>query len=217
MNISNQTIIFLVIIGVMIIILILCLYNRTPIQNDGMLNVNELNGENGDEDIFENMQNDNIKKNRVMRGEYKKSNYADGKRGFGGESGKYFDESNNLSYSACDLQGRIEEPTGADEAEGKYASFKGGIKKKMTPEEIFNVDELLPNETVKDWFDPVPEPISVKDRHLINITRPIGVPTSHSKGHISYDMRGDIPNPKNIVPMWGNSSIEPEIYRSGIC
>jgi len=75
-----------------------------------------------------------------------------------------------------------------------------------------------------DWFDVEPIPISVKNRHLINITKPVelivaeasralppvGVATVGSSLGRTYDLRGNPPNPKINTAPWLNSSIEPD-------
>ena len=65
---------------------------------------------------------------------------------------------------------------------------------------------------INDWFDVAPEPISVKNRHLINITKPIGINTIGSSLKIAtHDIRGTPSQPKNIVAPWLLSSIQPDI------
>ena len=64
----------------------------------------------------------------------------------------------------------------------------------------------------------MPEAISVKNRHLINVTRAVGintVGTSHKNG--SYDLRGNPPCPKFVVSPWLQSSIEPDLNIKGLC
>ena len=50
-----------------------------------------------------------------------------------------------------------------------------------TKDHIFDVERYLPREVDDDWFDVQPEKISVKNRHLINITKPIGINTMGTK------------------------------------
>jgi hypothetical protein len=83
--------------------------------------------------------------------------------------------------------------------------------KTKNPEDLFNVTKLLPNETKDDWFEVMPEPISVKNRHLINVTRPVGVNTiGTSLRNASWDIRGSPPCPKFVASPWLQSSIEPD-------
>lgn len=82
-------------------------------------------------------------------------------------------------------------------------------------EDMFDVSNCLPRESNSDWFEVTPEPINVKNKHLINITRPIGINTiGSSYRNPTYDLRGTIPNPKIIKSPWLESSIEPDLYNN---
>lgn len=107
----------------------------------------------------------------------------------------------------------------SDETGGNFAGYaNAGLKKKQSPEELFKVDELLPQEVNKNWFEVMPEPIKVKNRHLINVTRPVGVNTiGTSLKNASYDIRGTPPCPKFVLSPWLQSSIEPDINIKGLC
>lgn len=60
-------------------------------------------------------------------------------------------------------------------------------------EDIFDVDGYFPQEVHKDWFDIAPEHVSVRNRHLINIPKPIGINTiGTSLRNASYDLSGSI-------------------------
>lgn len=75
---------------------------------------------------------------------------------------------------------------------------------------------LLPVEE-KDWFEDV-TPTRIKNRHLINIYRPVGVNTiSTSLKNPSLDIRGNPANPKTVVSPFLNSSIEPDHNLRGLC
>jgi len=88
----------------------------------------------------------------------------------------------------------------------------------MNDEDIFKSEEYLAKETNQNWFEVPPEPISIKNRHLINISRPIGVNTiGNSLRNPSYDLRGSPPNPKFIVSPWMQSTIEPDLNIKGLC
>ena len=148
---------------------------------------------------------------------YKKSSYSGSRRGNLGDSSwdKFFDKHNNLikdsHQSSNDDFGPI------DETSGGFASFKNNNKepcgsgKECSPEDLFNVDKMLPQEVNDDWFDVQPEPVSVKNRHLINTTKPIGVNTiGTSLRNASYDLRSSEACPKFTVSPWLQSSIEPD-------
>lgn len=157
-------------------------------------------------------------RNSANRG-YKKSVYNAGMRGNLGASDwdKYFDYNNSVFENAQNGTNDMFKPV--DETNGSLAIFKTGRNKKATcgsnqdcsPEDLFDVDKYLPQEVNDDWFDVQPEPISVKNRHLINITRPIGINTiATSLRNSSHDIRGTPPVPKHVVSPWLQSSIEPD-------
>lgn len=104
----------------------------------------------------------------------------------------------------------------SDNGNGNYATYNQ-TKTNYTVKELMNADELLPKEE-NDWFDTVPEPIKVKNRHLININRPIGVDTvGSSMKNACRDLRGNILAPKFVVSPFLNSSIEPDVATVGFC
>lgn len=105
----------------------------------------------------------------------------------------------------------------SDNGNGNYASYEQH-KTDYTVKELMDSDKLLPKDEDKDWFDTVPEPIKVKNRHLININRPIGVDTVGSSMKIACrDLRGNIPAPKYVVSPFLNSSVEPDVATVGFC
>lgn len=104
----------------------------------------------------------------------------------------------------------------SDNGDGNYASYNQE-KTDYTVKELMDSDSLLPKEE-NDWFDTVPEPIKVKNRHLININRPIGIDTIGSSMKIACrDIRGNIPAPKFVVSPFLNSSVEPDVATVGFC
>ncbi len=148
-------------------------------------------------------------KNSARNG-YKKSNYRDGERGgvpsldrfF--KEGDQFDGNDNDQYVASDMN------------EGSFASYQSGNGRKMSEEEKFNSTNFLPKERNDDWFEDV-HATSVKNRHLINIYRPVGVNTVVSSGSRNRDIRGSPNNPKTVVSPFLNSSIEPSHDIIGFC
>jgi len=94
----------------------------------------------------------------------------------------------------------------SDEVSDKLAAY---VPKKSD-------EGLLPVEE-KDWFEDV-TPTRIKNRHLINIYRPVGVNTiSTSLKNPSLDIRGNPANPKTVVSPFLNSSIEPDHNIRGLC
>lgn len=83
----------------------------------------------------------------------------------------------------------------------------------------YNVNSYLPQEEEKDWFETI-ETVNVKNSHLINIYRPIGVNTIGSTHKNStYDLRGTDKAvcPKFVVSPWLQSSIEPDRSMKSLC
>lgn len=99
-----------------------------------------------------------------------------------------------------------------------YAPVNLGKKVKQTPNDIYNLDNFLPKQVNEDWFDNVPEPISVKNRYLINVSKQVGVNTiGSSHKNASWDLRGEEYCPKFVVSPWMQSSIEPDTSLVGLC
>ncbi len=139
-------------------------------------------------------------KNANMEGTPKQVSYKDGKRGGPGELDKFFIQGNaeNAAENA--------EFSPADYVSDKLASYA----QKKTDEGLLPVEE-------KDWFEDV-TPTKIKNRHLINIYRPVGVNTiSTSLKNPSLDIRGAPANPKTVISPFLNSSIEPDHNIRGLC
>ena len=132
----------------------------------------------------------------------------------------YYDENNNLvaNSQTQDDNGY----TAFDETGGVYAPFTS--KNKMScssnmygtqncdPEELYNPDNVLPQEVNEGWWDEIPDALPAKDKHLINITRPFGVGTiGQSNRNQSYDVRGTPVVQKEAISPFLNSGIEPDL------
>ncbi|ARF11323.1 hypothetical protein Klosneuvirus_1_180 [Klosneuvirus KNV1] len=157
-------------------------------------------------------------RNKAKEGEYKKVSFAGGARGDLGPADwdAYFDHNNNVIGNA--QVGGDDKFLPMDESSDKLAIFKTkgqatcGSNQNCEPEDLFDVDKYLPQEVNDDWFEVMNEPISVKNRHLINITKPIGINTiGTSLKNANYDLRAAPACPKMIVSPWLQSSIEPDV------
>ena len=230
MNLSRQQTLLIVLVSVAVI---LYLVFRDPIKNQGALALDNVQAAPKNIDITsvpQEAQNEEIpiadeeedrirrkfnSKNRSKDGSYKNSNYADGERGNGSaDFDQFFDQHNSLIK---DGQTATNEFAPNDES-GPLASYKPGRKQKISDEDIFKAEDYLPQEQNKDWFEVMPEPISVKNRHLINVTRPVGVNTvGNSHRNMSYDIRGTPVAPKMVVSPWLQSSLEPDTNLKGLC
>jgi hypothetical protein len=216
MQLSNQTKFLLLVAGVIVVIYFLNSGN-SAIHNEGSLEtpddtkqtlavVNDVSDDNTAVSMPEMPQSEQdmtmakkfLSKNRSYGGSYKPASYAEGQRGNGpSDFDNYFDVNNELvSGSQRDNDGFME----FDESEGKLAGYKGGKRRELTDEEIFKAEDYLPQEEAKDWFEVMPEPIQSKNRHLISVTRPVGINTiGTSLKNASYDIRGCPVNPKFVI------------------
>jgi hypothetical protein len=130
----------------------------------------------------------------------KQVSYRDGRRGGQSDLDRFF------------ISGNVE--NAAENSEFGPADY---VSDKLATYTARKTDEgLLPVEE-KDWFEDV-TPTKIKNRHLINIYRPVGVNTiSTSLKNPSLDIRGAPANPKTVVSPFLNSSIEPDHNIKGLC
>jgi hypothetical protein len=148
--------------------------------------------------------------NSAPVGKEKVLNYRDGERGgFSSNLDQFFEEGNPLNNENGDFY--------PNDPDNLHAAYSAKPKKELSEEEKFNASELLPKEERQDWFEDV-TPQKIKNRHLINIYRPIGVNTViTSRKNPSLDLRGNPVNPKTFVSPFLNSSIDPDVNARGIC
>lgn len=195
----------IILLGIVIVVGIIYLqyFSSEPIYNDGVLS-----GQ--DQEQEQEQEQDPLSKKFVTRdssksGDYKYSRYRDGKRheGAGTALDTYFnDATQNTKYNGF---------VPRDETGGNMATYIPGVKKELSELDKFNAEDLLPNEKNNDWWEDV-QTTTVKNRHLINIYRPVGINTIQSSlKNPSYDIRGAPPNPKTFVSPWNQSSYEPDI------
>jgi cytoskeletal protein RodZ len=139
-------------------------------------------------------------KNANTSNEPKQVSFRDGRRGGAGDLDRFFMNGNAENAAENSEFGP------ADYVSGKLAAYTA----KKTDEGLLPVEE-------KDWFEDV-TPTKIKNRHLINIYRPVGVNTvSTSLKNPSLDIRGSPANPKTVVSPFLNSSIEPDHNIRGLC
>ena len=150
---------------------------------------------------------------------YKPASYLEGERGNNYKELDLQDEyetqmAKSIDYSQMNNNDQF---VPNDQGNGNYAPYSPS-KEEYTVKDLMNSEKLLPQEENKDWFDTVEQPIKVKNRHLININKPIGVDSvASSLKNASWDIRGDIVNPKFAISPFNNSSIEPDINKVGFC
>lgn len=116
---------------------------------------------------------------------------------------------------------KIESPFENDEHDHRDFSYKKKKFTKRTPDdikELFNIDEMLPKEIEKGWFDPVQNTKKINSANLIHPKVHMGINTvSGSLRNASHDIRGDIPNPKYEEFPWNNTTIERDTNNRGLC
>lgn len=217
MQLSNQTKFLLLVAGVVVLIYFLN-SGSGAIHNEGSLDIepSKLASVNTSQEDNTRYSGDTMpesgvsipkSKNQALPEEgYKYSDFANGRRGNGeSESNNFIDDNNDLVSGS---QRDNDEFTGLDASEGKLAGYKGGQRRELTDEEIFKAEDYLPQEEAQDWFEVMPEPIQSKNRHLISVTRPVGINTiGTSLKNASYDIRGCPVNPKMVI--------SPKIYVNG--
>lgn len=159
-------------------------------------------------------------RNTAPPGEYKQIDYTNGVRGGDEEEAlDFIDESNNLMQpNDSDNDSFV----GNSDLDDNYAKFNPSKKKvdKFKTSEIFNSKNYLPNDKSinEDWFEVIPEAISVKNRHLINVSKSIGINTiGTSLRNPSWDVRGTPQCPKFVVSPWLQSTIEPDTNLKSLC
>lgn len=122
-------------------------------------------------------------------------------------------------YNVPDItQNNNDRYTGMSESDDDVASINVGNNKE-TEADKYDLNAFLPQEEEKDWFETI-ETVNVKNSHLINTYKPIGVNTiGTSLKNASYDLRGtgDAICPKYTVAPWLQSSTEPDRTSKSLC
>lgn len=229
MEFSDRTKILLVLV---VVLLVLYFYNNKsePIKNDGSLAysprnteifTDDLDNTEGDSEQISTEERSRQEENNLMKKmhsknsseeEYKKSNYKDGRRGGKSDSlDRFFEEGTQFDGDNTSFKPN-------DDGDSGLAPYVPGKRKRKGGDEAkFKAGDFLPKESNNDWFEDV-HAVSVKNRHLINIYRPIGVNTvSSTLKNPSLDIRGAPANPKTFVSPFNNSSIEPDHNIKGLC
>jgi hypothetical protein len=143
---------------------------------------------------------------------YKESSYAANSRG------QTLNSMDDI-YGMQDPFGDDGNFSGIDETGGNKAAYVPGRQTKLSEKDKFDAKSLLPDETAgKDWFHNAYSSTSVKNRHLINVYRSVGVNTVQGTlKNPSRDIRGNIVVPKSVVSPFLNSSYEPDANTLGLC
>jgi len=93
---------------------------------------------------------------------------------------------------------------------GIYTTMDKSIQTNIdAPKLNTQIDSLLPPEVDTSWFEVMPEPIKVRNRHLTNVTKPIGGTPMYYFTKNTYDNNKNPPiGPKFVVSPWMQSSVE---------
>jgi hypothetical protein len=202
--------------------------NDNIIHNEGSLK-NELTNNVPEEDELEMELQQKQENNNQINKKFKTINSSkDGKF----VNSSYLEGSDKRFLKANDLDKFFEEGHPLDEKIGfqkndptshdvQFANYVPGKRTKQKDVDKFNADSLLPKENNKDWFDDPYEATSVKNTHLINIYRPIGVNTIQtSLKNANRQLRADpiVPKISGVSPFL-NSSYEPDtnIRNQALC
>lgn len=231
MELSDNTKILLLLIIIFGFIIFIYNYNKIiPIKNAGQLNQDHNNLDFQNEYQYDNIGQDPLDNqdkieskfygfNHAAPGEKKEINYANGVRGGNYDQlDSFFDSNNRLVEDS--MYGENANFVGIDDTNGKHASYKGSKEghKQLSDAELYNVDDYLPNETSNDFFETIPDAISVKNRYLINTSRQIPLSTiATSNKNQSYDIRGSENVEKKLVGPWLMSSYEQDYNGNRLC
>lgn len=140
------------------------------------------------------------------------------------KSSSYQSQDRDLSsidsaFNVSDVtQNHTDRYTGVEESDETVANIDVG-NNKGSESDKYDLNGFLPQEEEKDWFETI-ETVDVKNSHLINIYKPIGVNTIGScQKNATYDLRGTDKAvcPKFVVSPWMQSSIEPDRSMKSLC
>lgn len=212
---------------ILILVYLLCDMYK-PIHNDGDVVINNSDND-SDSHIDDDSDNSSVYSDDSM------STIDNRARGLNNNiANKNNDKYHNISYKAQDrdlssvdgefynvpdvTQNNTNRYTGIDESDMNNANID--IKNnKGTENDKYDLNGFLPQEEEKDWFETI-ETVDVKNSHLINIYKPIGVNTIGScQKNATYDLRGTDKAvcPKFVVSPWMQSSIEPDRSMKSLC
>jgi len=225
---NSNKVIFVAVI--LILVYLLC-NSYKPVHNDGNV-VIEDNNEQSDEhsDSQSDLSSDDsssYSNSTTSELEYKirgLNNNIYNQSGKGYHTSSYRAQERDLSsidsqYKVQDIsQNNTDNYTGIDESDGTNANINVGNNKGSDADK-YKLDDFLPKEEEKDWFETI-ETVDVKNSHLINIYKPIGVNTiGSSQKNATYDIRGTDKAvcPKFVVSPWMQSSIEPDRNMKSLC
>jgi hypothetical protein len=142
-------------------------------------------------------------------------------RGDTDEWDAYFNQNNSITGRA-QIREFQESYKPLDESGGLYANYdvplkkrRNKVNKKMISDGSFDPDmydpeNLLPQEYDEDWFEVIDKPINLKGR-LLRLENPLGINTINETLKVpNLDLRPSPPCPKMNISPWNNSTVEPD-------
>ncbi len=216
------------IIGILLVVIVLyyvnSLYN-SPIANSGMVQNKSTTTVNANKKL--NMNTD-IYPGQVFEdtGNYYNSASQNQKQtavrnANDTEWDSYFDANNSVT-SRAQIRDNNSSFKPIDSTGGQYATYEVPTRKKRnktTPPKLtdgsldpdmYDPDNLLPQEEDSDWFEVIDKPVNLKGR-LLRLENPLGINTIAESLKIpNLDLRPSPPCPKFDVSPWNNSSVEPD-------
>ena len=130
----------------------------------------------------------------------------------GSASTTFNSNTTNIAFAADYGQGFN---LGVDNNDPRLSKFLSQAPPQKTP---LISDDLLPKKN-ENWFETPSVGTKIDDANLLaDAIFKTGVDTIGStRKNPSYDMRGNIPNPKFPISPWNNSSYEPDNNLKGLC
>ena len=227
---------FIIVLGLIILVILYYLLSSDPIHNEGELQTRKNNSETlddaSDEQTSDQSDNSDIEVESSEsidtireRAQGMNGPYYRGRHG-GYRHSSYKDLGGENSYNEVDKHFKIDDITKRHVDDYVPIDESGDVgapinisNNKGTEKDKYDVDGYLPKEKEKNWFETV-DTVDVKNKHLINIYRPIGANTIGSSHKVSvYDIRGNDGAicPKMVVSPWNQSSVEPDVSSKSLC
>lgn len=163
--------------------------------------------------------------NNNAKNQYTSRSYASQESDLSGVDKSFYDvqnvaqnNNNNNRYTGVDVSDEKKYTPQFSAIDEIHDSIDVGDNK-GTEKDKYNLNAFLPQEEEKDWFETI-ETVDVKNSHLINIYKPIGVNTIGScQKNATYDLRGTDKAvcPKFVVSPWLQSTIEPDRSMKSLC
>ena len=201
MKVEDILLIVLIIVLLALIFYYFMNQQRYPIPNDGSI-----------ENISNPNSNNNIRS--ILKNNNKSQSSIDSPIYF---SDKFSEFSPNVSTNFSDDD---KYNSNEDEETFMYKKRKYVKKNQADIEDMYNPENLLPQEINDDYFDlsALQDAKTIKGAHLIHPKTHIGINTVNSTHkNMIRDIRGEVHTPKTTVSPWMMSTIDPDMYSRPLC